>query len=335
MELGKLKLKHGLMLAPMAGFSDRAMRLVCREWGAEYTVTEMVSAKAIVFGDKKTCILGRIAPDEGDVGLQLFGSDPEILARAAERASLGFGGDGYARPAAIDINMGCPVKKIFENGEGSALMRSPELIYRIVKATKEATDLPVTVKMRRGVARGEECAVECALAAESGGAAMVCIHGRTRSEMYSGVADREIIKKVKKSLHIPVVANGDVTTGAEAVAMLRETGADGIAVGRGAIGNPFVFSEIRAALEGAEYTSPSLETRARVALSQLRHAVLDKGEGVAVREARGQLAFYFRGFRGAAHLRAEINRAVKFSEVEELVYGILSVASEGKGADDE
>ena len=323
MELGKLKMKYGLMLAPMAGFSDRAMRLVCREWGAEYTVTEMVSAKAIVYGDKKTCILGRIGEDEGPVGLQLFGSDPDVLAAAAEQAALGFGGEGYVRPVALDINMGCPVKKIFDNGEGSALMRNPELIYKIVKAVNSASDLPTTVKMRRGVLNGEELAVECALAAEEGGAAMVCVHGRTRAEMYSGRANREIIKKVKNNLHIPVIANGDVTSGDEAVAILRETGADGIAVGRGAIGNPFVFSEILSALSGEGYTPPSLATRGEVALRQLSYATLDKGEDVAVREARGQLAFYFRGFSGAARLRAEINRATRYAEVEELIRGIV------------
>ena len=327
-ELGRLKLNHGLILAPMAGFTDRAMRLVCHGQGAEYTVTEMVSAKAIVYGDRKTCILGRIAADEGPVGLQLFGSDPDVMARATERASLGFGGEGYVPPVAIDINMGCPVKKIFDNGEGSALMRDPELIYRIVMATVESTDLPVTVKMRRGIKNGEELAVECALAAESAGAAMVCVHGRTRAEMYSGRADREIIKKVKNSLRIPVVANGDVTSASEALSMLRETGADGLAIGRGAIGNPFVFAEIAAALSADSYTPPTLRERGETALAQLRYAVLDKGEGVAVREARGQLAFYFRGFRGAAHLRGEINRATSFCEVEALINGIVDCGGE-------
>ena len=324
MELGSLKLKYGLMLAPMAGFSDRAMRLVCHEWGAEYTLTEMVSAKAIAFGDRKTALLGRIAEDEGPVGLQLFGSDPDTMAYATERASLGFGGEGYVRPVAIDINMGCPVKKIFDNGEGSALMRDPELIFRLVKSAVSVTDLPVTVKMRRGVTAGEESAVECALAAEAGGAVMVCVHGRTRVEMYSGRADREIIKKVKNSLRIPVVANGDIASGEDALAMLLETGADGVAVGRAAIGNPFLFAEIRAALSGEGFAPPTLAKRGEVALRQLGLAVLDKGEEVAVREARGSLAFYFRGFRGAARLRAEINRATSFGQVERLISGIVA-----------
>lgn len=313
MRIGNTELSGGLILAPMAGFSDRAMRLTCRAYGAEYIVTEMVSAKAVTFGDKKTERIARIGEDEGAVALQLFGSEPDVLARATEIMSCGV--QGYLPPVAIDINMGCPVNKIFSNGEGSALMRDPDLIYRIVRATVGATDLPVTVKLRAGVDREHMNALECALAAEEGGAAAIALHGRTRVEFYSGRADREIIANVKKSLHIPLIANGDITSGEEALDMLRVTGADALMIGRGAIGNPFVFAEIKAALSGEKYTPPSVEERAECALAELRLAIEDKGERVAVPEARGRIAMYIRAFRGAAQIRAAVNRATSYDEV--------------------
>lgn len=321
-KIGNVELKHGLFLAPMAGYSDRAMRVVCREAGAEYAVTEMVSAKAIVFGDKKTVRLARIKEDEGPVALQIFGSEPDTMARAAEMMQNGCG-EGFVAPSAIDINMGCPVPKIFNNGEGSALMRSPDLIYKIVKSVKENIALPVTVKLRAGINKESINAVECALAAEAGGAALVCIHGRTRVEMYSGKADREIIKNVKQSLHIPVVANGDITSGEEAISMLSETGADGIAIGRGAVGNPFIFKEITAALEEKEYTVPSFGEIIQMALCQLRLSVADKGERVAVPEARKQIASYLSSFRGAAEIRGRINQSVSYTEIEKILLDAL------------
>ncbi len=321
LRLGDITLPHGIILAPMAGFTDSAMRTVSHEWGAEYSVTEMVSAKAVYFGDKKTYTLARIHEGEGNVGVQIFGSEPDIMAFAAERLSSE---SGSVPPAAIDINMGCPVPKVFSNGEGSALMRDPELIYKIVRAVCGATSLPVTVKLRAGVDRAHVNAVECALAAESGGAAAVAVHGRTRVEMYMGRADREVIKNVKQSLHIPVIANGDVTSGEDAAAILRETGADGVMIGRGAIGSPFLFSEVRAALSGEAYAPPSEEERVATALCQLSLAIADKGEGIAVRESRKQTALYFRGFRGAAALRARINRAETYDEVRRAVDECIS-----------
>ena len=313
MNIGNTELKSGLILAPMAGFSDRAMRLVCRRYGAEYTVTEMVSAKAVTFGDKKTAAIARIGEDEGPVALQLFGSEPDVMARATEMMSAGV--DGFVPPVAIDINMGCPVNKIFSNGEGSALMRDPDLIYRIVKATVGATDLPVTVKLRAGVDREHINAIECAQAAEAGGARAVALHGRTRVELYSGRADRNIIANVKKSLHIPLIANGDITSGDEALHMLGTTGADGLMIGRGAIGNPFLFAEVRAALTGVPYTPPVVEERVECALTELRYAIADKGERIAVPEARGRIAMYIRSFRGAAQIRARVNCAHTYDEV--------------------
>ena len=308
-----------MFLAPMAGFSDRAMRRVCTEMGAEYSVTEMISAKAVTFGDKKTYSLANIKPDEGRVALQIFGSEPDIMARAAEILSTRDFGEGYVSPCAIDINMGCPVHKIFSNGEGSALMRDPDLIYRITKAVRENTDLPVTVKHRAGVDEKSLNAVECAMAAESGGASFITVHGRTRVQMYSGTVDREIIKNVKQSVHIPVIANGDILSGEDALTMLSYTGADGIAIGRGAVGNPFIFREIIAALEDKTFTPVTLEEKVDVALWQLRLAIEDKGERVAVPEARKQIASYLHSFRGAAAIRAKINQATEYTVIESIL----------------
>jgi len=319
MKIGNTELKHGLMLAPMAGYTDRAMRLVSSEWGAEYTVTEMVSAKAAVYGDKKTLSLARILSDEGRVALQIFGSEPEII---AEGIKILLDNRLGVMPCAIDINMGCPVNKIFSNGDGSALMKSPTLIEKIVRAAVDATSLPVTVKLRSGIDEGTINAVDCAKAAECGGASLVCIHGRTRVQMYGGSADRKIIANVKKSVQIPVIANGDILSAADAISMLSDTGADGIAIGRGAVGNPFIFSEIIAALENETFISPSIDERISTALRQLTLAAEEKGESVAVREARKQIALYFRSFSGSARLRAEINRAEKISEIEKILLSV-------------
>ena len=311
--LGSYEFKHGLWLAPMAGYTDRAMRLVCHKYGAEHSVSEMVSAKAVVYGDKKTFALAKILPDEGPVSVQIFGSEPEIMAEAAGILTNTM---ESMPPVAIDINMGCPVNKIFGNGEGSALMKNPDLIYRITKAVSGSINIPTTVKLRSGINKNSINAIECALAAEEGGASVICIHGRTREQMYGGTADREIIKNVKSALHIPLIANGDVVDGASAIAMLRDTGADGIAIGRGAVGNPFIFGEIISALEGNDFTEPSLDMRVNTALLQMRVAIEDKGERIAIPEARKQIALYLRFFRGAARIRAEINRATTYREVE-------------------
>ena len=308
MNLGNIELRCGIALAPMAGFSDYAMRRICFEYGAEYSVTEMVSARATVYGDKKTLALAKITKDEPPTAIQIFGSEPGIMAEAASTLSSYDGGG--ALPVAIDINMGCPVHKIFSNGEGSALMKNPSLIYDITKATVDATAIPVTVKIRLGIDEKNINAIECALAAEEAGAKAITVHGRTKAQLYSGNADMEKVADVKKSVHIPVFANGDIRTAADALRVLSDTKADGIMIGRGAVGNPFIFSEIRAAILGESYTPPSAEQIKTAALTQLDYAISDKGERLAVIEARGQLAKYFHSFRGSAELRGRINSAL-------------------------
>ena len=313
-KIGNYEFKHGLSLAPMAGYTDRAMRLLCHKYGAEFSVTEMVSATAVIYEDKKTFALAKILPDEGPVALQIFGKDPSVMAEAA--ATLYEKSEGE-KPFAIDINMGCPVKKIFSNGEGSALMKDPKLIEKIVSSVKSAVEIPVTVKLRVGINENFINAAECALAAESGGAALITLHGRTREQMYSGFANREIIRNVKSCLHIPLIANGDITNSDEALSMFSDTKSDGIAIGRGAVGNPFIFSEITCALEGKPYEPPSVFERRDAALFQLKHAIEEKGEYTAVTESRKQIAMYLHSFRGAAQIRAKINRATTYKAVEE------------------
>ena len=321
MRLGRKEFNTPLWLAPMAGYTDRGMRLMAKRWGADLTVTEMVSAKAVVYNDKKTYKLARILPDEGDVLLQIFGSEPQVMAEAAGRLSAPVG-DGCAAPFGIDINMGCPVNKIFSNGEGSALMKSPTLIYDIVSAVKRAIDIPLTVKMRLGIKKGEMLAVECALAAEEAGADAICIHGRRREDMYGGEADRGGIRVVREAVKIPLIANGDIVSGESALRMLCDTGADGIAIGRGAVGNPFIFKEIRCAIYGEEYTPPTNKEKINEALLQLSISVEEKGECIAIPEARKQIALYLRDFRGSARLRAEINQSKTYSEVERILKSI-------------
>lgn len=310
--LGRYTFPLGLVLAPMAGFTDRAMRQIAHRHGAELTVTEMISAKAVTFGDKKTALLTKIEKEDGPTLLQLFGSEPDTVARSIELLTPAL---EAAPPVGFDINMGCPVPKIFKNGEGSALMKNPRLIEKIVRAAREATDLPITVKMRLGIDTEHQNVIECALAAEQGGASMVAVHGRTRTQMYSGKADYESIKNVKNYLHIPLIANGDVTSGESALAILEATEADGLMVGRAAIGNPFLFREIRAALLDEPYTPPTLDDRIGCALEELAIAISDKGEELAVRESRGKIALYLHGLRGAAALRAKVHRACTYKDI--------------------
>ena len=314
MNLPNCYLHQPVLLAPMAGYTDACFRQLCREQGADLTVTEMVSAKGLCFGNGKTCALLETYPGEHPIAAQLFGSDPGAMARAARYLADEMPG----RFDMIDLNMGCPAPKITGNGDGSALMRDPALAARIVSACVSASPLPVTVKLRRGFDPAHENAVEFARALADAGAAALTVHGRTRTQMYAGRADWESIARVKAAVSIPVIGNGDVDSGTAARAMLRETGADGVMVGRAALGNPFLFAEIRAALSGKPYTPPPEAERLSMARRHARMLAEKKGER-AVIELRKHLIFYVRSMPGAARLRTEINACGSLAALLEIL----------------
>ncbi len=316
LKIGSVTLDNNILLAPMAGVTDLPFRLLCREQEAGLVCMEMVSAKAILYKNKNTESLLTIHPQEGPVSLQLFGSDPKILSEMARQIE--------ERPFSIlDINMGCPVPKVVGNGEGSALMKQPKLVEEIVTAVVKAVKKPVTVKIRKGF--NDTCvnAVEIARIAEQCGAAAVMIHGRTREQYYTGEADWEIIAKVKDKLSIPVIGNGDIKDGASAEAILRQTGCDGIMVGRAARGNPWIFRQIAAYLQdGTVLPAPEKEEiRAMI----LRHAKMQleyKGEYTGIREMRKHVSWYTAGMPDSARLRRTVNMVESFAALEELVRGM-------------
>ena len=322
MRIGDFQSETPLFLAPMAGYTDRAARLICRKYGADFTESEMVSARALVYQDRKSAPLARLLFDELPGAVQLFGSDPAIIAEAAKIVASGTAGG--VPPTAIDLNFGCPVRKIVSNGEGSALMRDPNKIGRIVSAVVKAVDLPVTVKIRAGWDASEKNAAECARAAESAGCAAIFLHARTRSQFYSGAADLSVIREVKRAVSVPVVGNGDVVDAKSALRMLNETGCDGLMVGRAAVGRPFVFREIRAAIDGKPIPEVTPAERLEAALRQLDLAIEDKGEKIAVLESRKQAAQYLCGLRDAAAYRREICEAKTREEVEAILRRALS-----------
>ena len=319
--IGSVTLKHGIMLAPMAGVTDYAFRRMCIRCGAEYTVSEMVSAKAMHYRDLKTAQLARVRASELPMAIQIFGSEPEIMAEAAEMLEKGSyrGCISEVPPSAIDINMGCPVKKVVTNGEGSALLKSPEKVYDIVKATAKATTLPVTVKIRLGWDKDSINACEVARAAEEAGAVALTVHGRTREQLYRPGVDYEAIARVKEVLTIPVIANGDITSAEIAKRVKLETGCDGLMIARGAEGNPMLFAEIVAALEGREYQKPSVNELLSMAREHIALLCEDKGEGTGVREARKHLAWYVKGIRGAAVFRNTVNNTWSLDELLRLI----------------
>lgn len=306
-------------LAPMAGFADRAFREICREMGACYVVGEMASAKGIVYGSAKTRELLEVTDAQRPMGLQLFGNEPETMARAARTALE------YA-PDFLDINMGCPAPKITGGGAGSALHRNVPLAGEIMRAVAGGVNVPVTVKIRLGWDDGSQNAPEMAQAAQAAGIAAVAVHGRTRARMYAPPVDLNSIREVKRSVSIPVIGNGDVTDIESAEHMYEQTGCDLVMVGRGALGRPWVFSQIHAwFLRGERLPEPDMEEKMGIMLRQIRLACLYKGEYAAMREARSHAAWYLRGMRGAAALRRKAGTLSHFEDLEALAREALDM----------
>ena len=317
LRIGNVILENNVMLAPMAGVTDLPFRLICKEQGAGLLCMEMVSAKAVHYNNKNTEALMEIHPEEMPVSLQLFGSEPDVMSETAARIE--------ERPFAIlDINMGCPVPKVVNNHEGSALMKDPKLAGEIIYAVSHAIQKPVTVKIRKGFDEDSVNAVEMAKVAEENGAAAVAVHGRTREQYYSGKADWDIIRQVKEAVHIPVIGNGDVTDAVSAKRMLEETGCDGIMVGRASRGNPWIFREINSYLDTG--IIPERPTGQEVCDTILRHARLQleyKGEYTAVREMRKHVAWYTTGYPHSARLRQLVNEIETIAELEESIRRIF------------
>ena len=313
MRIGNLEVPGMLALAPMAGVTDLAFRTVCADLGADMTVTEMVSSRALVYQDKKS--RGLLKKNEGSIcGAQIFGNDPAIMAEAAVMAAEISGCDF------IDINMGCPMPKIANNGDGCGLMKTPELAGDIVKAVSDKLSIPVTVKCRLGWDKGSINVLDFAKRMEDNGAAAITVHGRTRSMLYTGVADWDTIGKVKRELSIPLIANGDIVSGPKAVECLRRTGADYLMVGRATFGDPWLFTEIQQALRGEEISPrPSLNERMELGRKQVWLALEDKGEHIACLEARKHLAWYLRGVSHAAYYKKEICSIATIDQAMKLI----------------
>lgn len=316
--IGKVKLENNFILAPMAGVTDLPFRLLCKELGAGLICMEMVSAKAIYYGNKNTEALLAIDPLERPVSLQLFGSDPRIMAEMAKRIE--------ERPFDIlDINMGCPVPKVVNNGEGSALMKEPKLVYDIVSAVVQAIEKPVTVKIRKGFNDNMVNAVEIAKIAEEAGASAVAVHGRTREQYYAGQADWDIIRRVKEAVSIPVIGNGDVFTPGDAQRLLDTTGCDGVMVARGARGNPWIFRELKAWFEnGTLLPRPDAREVRDMLLRHARLQIACKGEYIGMRQMRKHVAWYTAGLPYSAALRRAGNELTTFSELERLLAEYLA-----------
>lgn len=313
LKIGNVELKNNLILAPMAGVTDLPFRLLCKEQGAGLLCMEMVSAKAIYYRNKNTESLLEIDKRELPVSLQLFGSDADIISEMAKKIE--------ERPFSIlDINMGCPVPKVAGNGEGSALMKNPKLVEEIVTKTVKAIQKPVTVKIRKGFDDAHINAVEIAKIAEASGAAAIAVHGRTREQYYHGKADWDIIRQVKEAVQIPVIGNGDIVSPESARAMVEQTGCDGIMIGRGVQGNPWIFHQILHWMEtGEEATKPSLEEVKQMILRHARLQVEYKGVYTGIREMRKHVAWYTAGYPHSAKLRAKVNEVESLEELEDLI----------------
>ena len=326
--IGNVVLDNPFILAPMAGVTDLPFRVLCREQECGMVCTEMVSAKAITYKNKNTFLLMETVPQERPVSLQLFGSDPDIMAEAARMiADRDFD--------VLDVNMGCPVPKVVNNGEGSALMKQPELAGRIVRSLVEAIDKPVTVKIRKGFDDDHINAVEMAKIAEANGAAAVAVHGRTREQYYSGKADWEIIRRVKEAVKIPVIGNGDIFTPQDAKRMIEETGCDAIMAARGARGNPWLFRDIIDYLEkGILHEKPSLKEMTDMMLRHAEMHIRYKGEYQGIREMRKHVAWYTAGYHGSARMRQAVNEVESYEALKQLLADWLAYSEGGMKAHD-
>lgn len=326
-----VELKHGIMLAPMAGATDYAFRKICKQFGAEYLVSEMVCAKALCYEQKikksitaspsKTAPLAAIREGELPMAVQIFGSEPEFMAEAAKMIADNSyrGTTSICTPSAIDINMGCPVHKVVSNGEGSALLKNPELAEKIVRAVVDAVDIPVTVKIRIGWDSSSINAVEMAKRLEFVGASLICVHGRTREQQYAPYADWTQIAKVKKAISIPVIGNGDIFEPTDALKMINETGCDGVMIGRGALGNPWIFENTVNLFEKRDVREISVNETIDTALMHLGLLIESKGERAGIAESRKHLGWYMKGIRGAAELRNRINTAESLDELTSIL----------------
>ena len=313
MQIGKVKLKNNVFLAPMAGVTDMAFRILCKRQGCGLTYTEMVSAKGLHYKSDNTAVLLEIAEEEKPAAAQVFGSEPDIVAEAARQAEAG-------GAAIIDINMGCPTPKIVRNGDGSALMKSPVLVGEIVRSTVAAVEVPVTIKIRKGWDEKSVNAVEIASIAAMEGAAAITVHGRTREQFYSGTADWNIIKRVKDAVDIPVIGNGDVITPQDAGRMIEETGCDAVMIGRGAQGNPWIFKRTAEYLRTGELLpEPDFEQRVLAIMEHMDMVTELKGEGTGVKEMRKHAAWYLKGMPGSAKVKAEIFKLTICSQVKDIL----------------
>jgi len=323
MKIGNVTIHGKLALAPLAGVSDLPFRTICREHGAALCYTEMVSAKALVYQDKKTVTLLQTTEFDAPLSVQIFGSDPVCMGEAAAKAIEISKGD------ILDINMGCPVGKIVKSGDGAALMRTPELARDIIESVIRSVDVPVTVKFRKGWDKGHVNAVEFAKMAEQAGVAAMGVHGRTRVQMYSGLADWDIIRQVKEAVSVPVIANGDVFSAKDAVRILERTGCDMAMIARGSFGDPWLFTEANAALNGEEVPEkPPLSERLAVATRQIELTIAQKGEKIGCLEARKHMAWYLRGVPHGARLREMVQSITQPSDIHQVVNTILKLNDE-------
>ena len=326
--IGNLELEGRAVLAPMAGVTDRAFRELCTRFGASYVVSEMVSSKGLQYNDKNTGRLMELGGAERPAGIQLFGDEPAVLALAAKKAMA-------YHPDVIDINMGCPVPKVAGNGSGSALMKNPPLCGEIVAAVKRAVPVPVTVKIRKGWDRNSVNAVEVAKICEEAGADAIAVHGRTRDQMYEPSADWDIIRQVKEAVKVPVMGNGDVTSAQDAAKLLQQTGCDLVMVGRGALGNPWIFQQINAYLTDSccIIPGPGLFERLTVMVKHIEQMCQYKGEAHAMREARKHVGWYLKGMRGAAEFRRRAGTLTTREDLKELVKCVLEAnLNHGEGS---